>query len=552
LLFIGLLASATGSWAYVAALLVYVYDQTHSLGWVAAAGIARYLPSLIFSAYGGVIADRYERVRVMVVADVVCMAIQAGLAVTAALEGPAILAVLFAVLTSIANVVYNPAVAAMLPQLAGEDDLAAANALNGTIENVVVLAGPAIGAGLVAVSSPAVAFAVNAASFGLSAILVNRMHARSRPVDVTEGGEAGPLRQMIVGLKTMAESPSALVLVGFCGLVTFVYGTDTVLFVGASAENLGTGPNGFGYLMAGLGVGGILMATAVSRLESWDRLATIIYAGAALYSLPTALLAVIHSPVLAFFLEVIRGGATLVVDVLAITALQRAVPEERMARVFGAFFAVVYGCLTIGALVAPPVVSALGLDGALVFFAVAPAAIALLGVPQLVRVDRAAVQRMALLSPRIAFLESLGIFASASRTALERLAAGAEPIRAHPGARIVREGEPADALYALFDGSVDVAARGEAGEEPEYIRTMGPGTYFGEIGLLEQIPRTATVTAAEESRLYRIDGDLFLDVLMGSPPATSLVNQARMRLARTHPSRRPSYEPDAAPAGIEA
>src|SRR2546421_7938846 len=196
LLFGGLVISASGSWAYNVALLAYVFDRTHSLGWVGAAGLGRFVPALLFSTYGGVVADRYERVRVMVSSDLLCVAFQAGLCVAAALTAPAWVAILLAALTSIANVVYNPAVAAMLPELAGEDDLVAANALNGTIDNLVVIVGPAIGAGLLALGSAALAFGGNAASLGGSAGFVARVRGGRRPPGGPGGGTARGVQQM--------------------------------------------------------------------------------------------------------------------------------------------------------------------------------------------------------------------------------------------------------------------------------------------------------------------------------------------------------------------
>jgi MFS family permease len=545
LLFGGLVISATGNWAYNVALLAYVFDKTHSLGWVGAAGIARFVPSLVLGAYAGVVAERYERVRVMVSSDLLCVAFQAALAVAAFADGPPGVVVAIAALSAIANLPYNPAVAAMIPQVANEDELAAANALNGTIDNLTVITGPAIGAGLLAVGDPGSVFVINAVSFALSAAIVSRMSTRSRPVDVTEAGEAGALSQMLVGVRAIAATSSARVPVAFCLLVTFVYGTDSVLFVGVSDSRLGTGPEGFGYLLTGLGVGGVLATGFVNRLAASRKLALVITAGAVGYCVPTALLTVIHSPELAAALQVFRGAATLIVDVLAITALQRAVPTETLARVFGVFFAFVLGAIALGNLVTPPIVHGLGLDAGLLIMAFAPAALALVGYPGLARLDRVAAARLAELAPRIAVLERLGIFAAAPQSVLERLAAACEPVDFAAGRAIVSEGDPADALYVILEGSVGVTAHGETGAE-QRLRTMGPETYFGEIGLLERIPRTATVTAEAPTRCYRIEGDEFLAALTTTPPATSLLEGARTRLAASHPSRKLTYETEAA------
>ena len=541
LLFGGLVVSATGSWAYNVALLAFAFEQTHSLRWVGAAGLARFVPALLFSSYGGVVADRFERIRVMVGSDLICCVWQTALAVTALLDGPLELALAFAALTAICNTPYNPAVAATIPELADEDRLVAANALNGTIENLVVVLGPAIGAVVLALGSPELTFGLDAASFALSALLVSRIRARSRPVDVTEGGDAGPLRQMAVGLRAITESRAARTLVAYSVLVSFVYGTDTVVFVAVSDARLGTGADGFGYLLAGLGVGGILVAGVLDRLAASGRLAWLIVAGTALYCLPTLLLAVVHAPALAFAIQVVRGGATLVVDVLAVTALQRAVSSEQVARVFGVFFALILGAISIGALITPGLIDGLGLNATLAVLAVAPALLGLAGYPLLAALDREAAGRLAQLAPRIAVLERLSIFAAASRATLERLAAAAEEVHLPLGEAIVREGEPADAIFVLVDGRVEVTSSGEAGGEPALLREMGPGTYFGEIGVLEGIPRTATVTAIEPCDCLRIEGDAFLTAITAGPTPTTLLEDARSRLTRTHPSRPLTY-----------
>jgi MFS family permease len=541
LLFGGLVISATGTWAYNAVLLAFVYDRTHSLGWVGAAGLARFIPVLLLSAYGGVIAERVERIRLMVCSDLGCALWQTGLALVAALDGPIAVALVFSVLTAATNVVYNPSVAATIPTVVDEDDLVAANALNSTIENLVVIAGPALGAVLLVLGSAALAFALNAASFAVSAVLVGRMRTRTKPVDVTEAGGAGPLRQIAVGALTIFELPAARTLVAFSVLVSFVYGTDTVLFVGVSEQRLGIGPQGFGYLLAGIGLGGILMAAAVDRLAASRRLAPIIIVGTLGYCLPTALLTVIHSPALAIAVQVLRGAATLVVDVLGVTALQRAVPPDQLARVFGVFFAFVIGAMSLGALITPVIVSAYGLNGGLLTMAIAPSLIGLLGYPALVRIDRETASTAQALAPRVAVLERLEIFATASRPVLERLLTAATEVRFAPGMAVVSEGEQADALFVLMEGEVEVSARGEAGGPARRIRTLTAPAYFGEIGVLERIPRTATVTTLSDCRCERIEGDEFLAALSTTPPSSALMEVASTRLAVTHPSRQVTF-----------
>lgn len=387
LLFSGLVISQSGSWAYNVALVVFVFNATHSAAWVAAATTTRFLTALLFSPFGGLLGDRVERVRLMVSLDVLAMLFQAVLAVVAAINAPVIVALVFAALTSISTVSYDPAARATIPAVVGEEHLAAANSVQAAIENLSIIVGPAIGAGLLVLGAPPVVFAVNAATFGFSALVVSRMRARSRAGDVTEGGTVGPFRQMAVGIQAFASSSTVMLLAGFSILATFVYGADTVLFVVLSQQQLGTGSNGYGYLLAALGVGGLLMAPFMNRIAAARHLGTIIVIGMAVFCLPTALLTIVHSPGVAFGLEVVRGAGTIVVDVLAVTALQRLVSADVVARVFGVFFALVLAAAILGALAMPPLLGAFGLTTALLVMGFAVPALTLLAYPKIRSID---------------------------------------------------------------------------------------------------------------------------------------------------------------------
>jgi len=536
--------SCAGSWAYNVALAVFVFEQTHSPAWVGAATIGRFVPSLLFGAYGGVLAERFERVRLMAGLDWLSTFWMSVLTVVAALEGPVLLAIVLAGLTSITGTVYEPAVAAITPQTVPETDLAAANTLRNMVDNIAIIAGPAIGGLMLLIGPPPLIFAANAASFAISGFVVSRMKVRSKPVDVTEAGTAGPLQQMLVGVRAIASSATATMLVLYSVLASFVYGVDTVQFVVLSEERLGTGADGYGYLLAGLGVGGVAAAGLVNRLASWPRLGSVILLGMAVYCLPTLLFLVVDNPALAFVIQGVRGAGTLVVDVLAITALQRSLPSELLARVFGAFFTGVLLAISLGALVTPQVIAHLGLDTSLWLAGAVVPGLCVLGLPWLRKMDQANVAQLAALEPRILALGRLGIFAEASRPILEKLAAESVESEVPAGTTLIREGDEADAFYVLLEGEMAVRARGEGAAELVLPR-MGEGAYFGEIGLLERIPRTATVTAARDSRVLRISGDDFLGTLADAPASTALLEGARSRLARTHPTRQAAPAPPA-------
>jgi MFS family permease len=531
------LISASGGWAYNVALIVFLYDRTHSASWVAAGALVRFIPSLICSGYAGVIAERFERVRLMVWLNVLALVLQFGLALAVWRAAPAVVALVLAGLTSVVLSPYSPAVAALIPQVVPEEQLAAANALGATIDNLVVVAGPAAGAVLLVAGGPPLTIAVNAATFGVAAILLPTMKTRSQPSDVSAGGEVRALRQVLDGFRALVASAAVATFVAFSVLASFVYGTDTVLFIPIARVQLHSGSSGYGYLLAGLGVGGVVGAAFVNRLAARTRLASAILGGMAVFCLPTALLIVVHQPVVGFALEVVRGAGTLVVDTLAITALQRSAPKEMVARVFGAFFALVLAAISLGALLTPLLLRA-GLHLTMLVYGAGIPVLCLLALPRLVRADRVAAVRAAAVAPRVALLERLDLFRAASRSSLESLAEAAEEISVAAGTAVVREGEQSDAFYAVTDGQLVVTAAGETGAEPVRLRTLGPDSYFGEIGLLGHVPRTATVTATAACTLLRISGDDFLDALTSLSASPSLLQGAQTRLAITHPSSR--------------
>jgi MFS family permease len=535
LLFTGLAISMSGSWAYNVALVVFVFDATHSAAWVAAASMTRFLTALVASPFGGLIADRLERIRLMITLDAVCLVLQAGLAVVAALNGPVLLAIILAAMSSVCGSSYDPAARAATPAIVGEEHLAAANSAQSAIENLSVIVGPAIAGVLLLFSPTAVVFAINAATFALSAALLSRTRTRSRPADITEGGTAGPLKQMAAGVAAFIESPTVMLLAGFSIVASFVYGTDTVLFVVISRDQLGTGSTGYGYLLAALGVGGILMAGFMNRIASAKRLGAIIVLGMAVFCLPTALITVVHAPWIAFLLEVVRGAGTIIVDVLAITALQRLVKPDVVARVFGVFFAFVLAAIALGALLMPILLGLVGLETTLLIMGFAIPALTIASYPWVRILDTRALKDIASIEPRVLILQGLDIFAGASRAALERIARSAVEETFEAGKVLIQEGATADDFFVLTAGEVAVSAAGEAGVERS-LGVLTPPNYFGEIGLLEHRPRTATVTTTTQCTVFRINGTDFVEALTVTNLSPTALGRAQMRLARTHPS----------------
>ena len=526
LLITSFLIDQIGSWSYLVVIGVYVFDRTHSTQWLAALAVCRWGPGLLLASYGGVLADRYERVTVLIVSSLVSAVLMTGMAVVVAIDAPLGLVLALTALASAAVTPYQPASGALLPEVVGERDLAAANSIFSALENLVVVIGPGIGGLLLLTGRPAIGVAINAASFAAAAAITARLRVRSR------GGAAGSSigQQLAAGFKALAARPVAVAIILFAALDSAVYGASTVLYVPLSIR-LGTGTDGYGYLLAASALGGVLGAGLANRLSGTGRLAPVIMGSICLQTLPFLVTIPVRSPALAAVLQAVSGVGMIIVDVLALTSLQRDLPGTVLSRVLGIFDTLVLGGILLASLATGILLAHTSVVVALVVVGAGIPAVALLGLPALLRADRTSAQVAARLRPRVSLLSGLDLLADADRATLERLAAAAEEVVLPAGGVLIRQGDPADALWILVRGELSVGVTGAASGPRELAPVTAPG-YVGELGLLKGIPRTATVRASQDSTLLRIGGADFL-AAMEAWPSPALLAVAGARLART-------------------
>ena len=532
----GLAVSAAGTWLYNVALVVFVFERTQSATWTAAAAALRMAPAVLFGAFGGVIADRFERRSIMITSDLTRAVLQVGLAVDAWLTGPPALAIALAFLSTTAGTPFRPAAGAMTPLLVGADDLAAANSLLVTIDNLALIIGPAIGGALLAAGSPGVAFLLNALSFVASAGAVATVSMRARPE--RGASAAGVLHSMAEGARTLWHTRGGPVLAAFLMGSTFVYGAETVLLVVVCEQLLGVGSEGLGYLLGAVGLGSIVAAGLAARLVSSRRPAVPLAIGLVGMGVPLAILPVVHRAWVAVALMFVQGLGVVLLDVLVPTLLQRAVHVTVLGRVIGLVNSFVIAASLVGSLLAPLLLHALGLTGSLLLVGLVVPGIAVASLPIADLSGVLARQPSPETAARVALLRGLAIFEGVSPVALEAVADAAADMRLAPRTRVIRENDAPDDFYVVRSGSLRVTARGELSARARTVNTLGPGDYFGEIGLLEGIPRTATVTTTTDAELLRISGSEFLD-LVNTPGVRGgmLADGVTTRLARTHPSR---------------
>ena len=517
--------SRLGDFLYTVALIVYIFDRTGSAAWVAAATLARFVPYVVVSPLGGLIADRYQRRTVMMASELTSMATMAAITVTAAMSGPAVVVIALVAVAACAATLYQACGIATVQDVLPENELAAGNSLLSIVDNVAFVAGPAGGALLLLLGAPAVAFGVNTASFVLSALFLSRMRARSD--DLGERPRAA--HALRAGVNALLGSRAVLVLVGCVVAGNVVYGLELVVLVLVSSELLGTGAEGVGWLLAASGIGGVAGAAVSARLATNSRTRTTAALLVLLTGLPLASLAATRLPVVAYAVLVVEGVAIICLDVLVNTATQRLVAPPLLGRVAGLTLSLTSVGTATGTLLAPVLVDLLGLVPTLVIVGVVPVAVAagaLVLVPGLnAELDRT--RRS--LAPRVALLRELQLLGGADDTGLERLAALAVPARATAGTVLLRQGDPADDLFVLVEGRAAVDHEGSGGLRR--VNDLVAPDYFGEIGIVHHTPRTATVTAETDVVLWRIPGPAFLDTVSGNASA-ALLGGIASRLAR--------------------
>lgn len=544
LLALGTATSEIGDWLYNVALLVYVYEATQSPGWLGAATIGRLLPYVFLAPLGGLLADRFDRVRVMVLSNIARLVIFTVATVAVALQGAASVIIVLAMLGTAAGAAYRPASGALLPELVGESRLAPAMAFLSTLFSVALVAGPALGAVILAIGPPALAFGINAATFAVSSIFLVQISTRSAGAGEEPEKPASAWRMFADGLRAVRDTPYVPVITLLCFVGTLGYGAETVLIVVYAEERLGVGADGYGYVIAASGVGGVVAGLVGARIAGRPRVATTITVSGGLVCLGSVLYALTTSLWLALLIAFLTGVSLVVADVVSDVAITRASAGDVLGRIYGALDGLTVAGTVLGAVVAPLVISWLGIQGGLLLFGGITTIATLAAYPWLRRLDQSAARKMVERLARVRLLASVAVFTRAPAAALEQLAADSSIITVPLDTEVVVQGEVANAFYVVVDGDLSVWFVAEPEARPEFVRHLSGGDWFGEIGLLEGIPRTATVCSQTSCQLLRITSDTFLGALTERPTAYALLRQGvATRLGRTHPARKPSGSP---------
>ncbi len=509
-------ASIAAEWAHFVALGVFAYTAGGASA-VGIAGLVRMLPAALSAPVASTLGDRFRRERFLLGTSVAgCCALAGSAAVFYGGRNQVAIYALGAVV-GIASTLFRPALQAILPSLAHTpEELIASNGASSTIESLGTLAGPLLAGVLVSVANPGAVFAAAAAAQLAAFTLLSRLRVEGV---IQERETQGPIRELLLGgFRAVRDLPEPRLIGGLMAAQGFVRGCLNVLIVVAVFRVLHEGGGTVGYLTAALGVGGLVGALGAVMLEG-KRLAVPLGLAVACWGLPIALIAPAPYLPSAVLLLALVGAANSIEDVAGFTLLQRVVPDLVLSRVLGIVWGTVMGAVALGSIAAPLVVNALGPRAAFGIVGGTLPVLTVLVWRRLVAIDR----RFEAPATELALINRVPLFAPLSVVAKEHIAGRLTRLEVEAGAPVVRTGEVGDRFYIVGAGELEITNGAEG--------TVRSGDFFGEIALLQDIPRTATVRAKTPSELYALDRDDFLAAV--THPAVRAAGEAvvRRRLA---------------------
>ena len=523
---IAFVAFNVAEWATWIAMLVYAFTR----GGTTAAGLValiQLVPAALVAPFGSVLGDRMRRDRALAT-GYAAQAIAMGLtAIALWIEAP--LPVIYAAVAvcACAITLTRPVHNAILPELASTpDELTASNAASSALQGLAIFAGPVATGILLAIADAWLVFAVSAAVSVLSVLLTVRLPLLQVERRAAVGTASTIVAEAVEGFRQLRRQPGALSLTLLVGAQFVVLGLLDVLYTVTAIDVLDMGESGTGILAAAVGIGGVAGAGATAVLVGSRRLSPALAAGILILGVPLAGVALAQTPPVAFALLAISGVGGAFFDVAGRTLLQRTVPDEILARIFGVQEGLLMAGLAVGSIAAPVLVALVGPRGAFVAAGAILPVMGLLGWGRL----RALEAQGVVPGPELEVLVRIPMFEPLAQPVLERLSWNLQPARARAGDHVITEGESGTRFYIIEEGTASVFSGGMP------VGDLGPGDYFGEIALLRNVPRTASVVADGELSLLALERDEFLAAVTGSRPSS---RRANMEIDRRMDEHRP-------------
>jgi MFS family permease len=504
------LVFSIGEWATWVAIVIYAYSR----GGAAEAGLVAFIqlvPSIIIAPLAGSLGDRFPRARVLFAGYVVQSAAMAAAAAALWADLPAPVIYALATVTATAITITRPAQAALLPDVCvSVDQLTASNVTAGTIEGLGTLLGPAFAGVLTAIGGPALVFAASSLGLLLAALAVVPVLRTSRATTTGEEGNlvGEPLlRTLSRGIAEIASDTRLRALAAVFACTSLLMGALDIFYAVLAFEILDLEGSGVGYLGAATGVGMLVGGMLAVALVGRARLGLPILAASVVLGGAVALMGLTSTLALVILLLVLAGTGSVFVYIGVQTMTQRIAAAAVRNRVFGVYEALMQGSVAIGALAVPVLIGLAGTSGAFVIAGLVLPLVALLAGRSLLAADRTVVLRV----EELGLLRANPLFAPLSAPILESLSGSLRRESYPAGQVILRQGDRGDRYFLLARGAVRIEI------DRRLVQTLGPGDGFGEIALLRDVPRTASVIAIDDVEVYSLEREPFLAALTGVP-----------------------------------
>lgn len=470
--------------------------------------LVQLIPCIVLSPFVGAFVDRRRPTTVLRVGYVLQAASLAAVAAAIGLGAPPWLVFVLAPLTAIGFTLTRSPQAAILPFVVRTpDQLTAANAMTGWTDGAASLAGPALVGFLIALSGLTAAVAVTSVMCSVALVLTTGLAGPAPATPVRDAG--GSADGIWVGagrnLTAAARNPQIRVLLTLHTFYFVVIGSLDLLCVILAVDYLHIGPGGAGFLNAAFGAGALFAVFFTVFLVGRRHLSRTLTAALLLGVTALALVGVAPNVGVAVFLLACAGLAGAVFDTTGRTLLQRSAPSEAIAGVFSILESLMDFGLAAGAIVVRVALAIGGVRAALL----APALCACLLLAVLWRSLRSIDASATIPHVEIQLLRSISIFAALPAPSLEGVARDLVPVTLPRGTVVIREGDLGDRYYAVADGQLAVSQKGTL----RGIVTRGDG--FGEIALIRDVPRQATVTTVTDALLYSLEKESFLETITG-------------------------------------
>ncbi|MDP9244031.1 MAG: MFS transporter [Chloroflexota bacterium] len=506
---LGEFVSSAGNGLYTVAIMVYVFERTRSGLALGVIGAALLLPFLVLTAPAGSIADRFDRRRVLIATDLVRAVAVLLMVGAVAVDGPVAVIVGLALVVAVVSAFFGPAFGAFLPDLViDERQFASANGAWAALENAALVAGPALGGVLISVGGTALALLGDIGTFAVVIAILTTLpsrHAHHTALDAASVPDHLSSRFILSRLR-----PAAGPLIAQVG-VAFSLGGLLVLAVLVASRLTDGGDPAVGYLMSALGVGGVFGGLIAGPLGV-RHLPIALAVATLLTGSGFVLLGLVERLPLAAFSIGLAGSGAVVVEILMVTAVQRAARDEYRGRALGLAQTSGWSAYAAGQLLMPAAAGAFGLDFVLIVAGASVVVVGLIGAAIAGsdrRSDHAEIAERE-------WIAELDLFRGLAAEQLAGVRTSLEAANVRPGETIIRQGDRADRLYIVDSGIYDVIIEWPDGHQ-QHIRQLRARDFFGELGLLDGGYRTASVTAVESGSLLSLSGDRFLQLVAERP-----------------------------------